>query len=273
MIGEIDLVSYQRERQLVERWHLRMVVAVVSDRHPHPRLAPNEVRVRRCEIPDHEERRVDVQPLELAEDARGVLGRGAVVEGQRNRSLRPRGTRRPEPRRDQLVRDRPSHDHPLARHPVDKELRIAGHTVRLGYDGSHSRLGPVTSGHGDDPVAASRFRLPRGRLPVHEDAPGKRSDSQHPPIDVEEITGTRTQPKPRCDRLQRRALRNLDWAAGDRHSRHRCRRVLPPTSSKATTTTVTATTTPMLAPRNNTTYAGIRRRTHQSCRRAPSATP
>ena len=45
-----------------------MVVGVVADRHSQSRLALDEARVLLGEIPDHEERRVDVQPVERLED-------------------------------------------------------------------------------------------------------------------------------------------------------------------------------------------------------------
>src|SRR5439155_12929731 len=87
--AERDLVVAQTRRQLVERRHLRVVVAVVADRHPGAQLSPDQLGVLVGEVTDAEEGSAHVQPLERCEDAPRVLARGAVVEGKRDRPLYP----------------------------------------------------------------------------------------------------------------------------------------------------------------------------------------
>ena len=72
-----------------------------------------------------------MQPPERRDDARRVLGRGAVVERERNRALDQSGPSvGRESRGDQLVRDRAADDDLRARRSREEELRVRRHSAR-----------------------------------------------------------------------------------------------------------------------------------------------
>ena len=219
-----DLIPQERQRQLIERRHLGMVVAVVPDHHPHPVLAADEARVLGCEISDHEERGAYVQLREAGQDAWRVLGRRAVVEGQRHRPQRAGSTRRLEPRRDQLMGDRAAHDHPSARNPVDEELRVARHTHRLGHDGALQAFCPVPAGDRHDPVACEEPRAHRRGPPIDREGAGERFCAEHLAVYGEEISGTRMLPDAGGDRSKSRAGNDLNRPVSDHHG-HRLPRL------------------------------------------------
>jgi len=154
LFAERDLIAEKLRRQLRERWYLRMVVAVVSDRHPQPQLLPHQVGVCLREIADHEEGRANPQLGQRRENARRVLRRGAVVEGQGNGPLHPRRPARAEPHRDQLVREGAADDHLLARRAAEGELRVARRAAGHADDAADERLPPVVTVDDGDPVAA-----------------------------------------------------------------------------------------------------------------------
>ena len=221
LFAERDLIAEKLRRQLRERRYLRVVVAVVSDRHPLPQLLSHQIGVCLGEIADHEERGAHPQLGQRRENARRVLRRGAVVEGQRDGLLSPRRPAGAEPQRDQLVREGAADDQLLAGRATDRELRVARPPAGHAHDAAEEWLAPVVTVGDGDPLAAPQPHPHRRGPTVDEEAAGNRRRAQHLSIHVEDITRARVQPEPcRCPG-QRRPLGHVHRPTHDCHSQRR----------------------------------------------------
>jgi hypothetical protein len=199
---------------------------VVSDRHSRSQLAPYQGAVAVGEVADREEGGVNVQPLEGAEDAGGVLRRGAVVEGERDRAHDARRAAvREEPRRDEPVRDGAADDDLSAGGAGEEELRVRREPLRHRHHFPGERLTPVATGDERDPVAVAQPGPGGSEMSVQQERARNGASPEHLPPDVEQVARARLQPELRRRPPERGAATDLQ------HLPHRGHRQ-PPVPSR-----------------------------------------